>query len=193
MPTWSRCAATSSGSKSKCAPTSCSPAAWPRCPTRPFPRSTRWPRTLVKYPNPVRVEGHTDNQPINTRYYPSNWELSAARAASVVHRFARAGIAPGAALGDRLRRIPPGAAQRHASRAATRIAAWSSSSWRARARRRRPTPPAWRRRQADVDRPRRAPADALAAGAAAHPSHRVNTVTPAARSRPLARNLLLYL
>ena len=50
--------------------------------------------TLVKYPNPVRVEGHTDNQPINTSHYPSNWELSAARAASVVHRFARAGISP---------------------------------------------------------------------------------------------------
>jgi len=48
--------------------------------------------TLVKYPNPVRVEGHTDNRPISTRYYPSNWELSAARAASVVHRFARAGL-----------------------------------------------------------------------------------------------------
>src|SRR4051812_3065076 len=51
--------------------------------------------TLLKYPNPVRVEGHTDNRPINTRYYPSNCELSAARAASVVHRFARAGVAPG--------------------------------------------------------------------------------------------------
>src|SRR5262245_49874591 len=50
--------------------------------------------TLVKYPNPVRVEGHTDNQPINTRHFPSNWELSAARAANVVHRFARAGISP---------------------------------------------------------------------------------------------------
>ena len=50
--------------------------------------------TLVKYPNPVRVEGHTDNRPISTRYYPSNWELSAARAASVVHRFARAGLEP---------------------------------------------------------------------------------------------------
>ncbi len=50
--------------------------------------------TLSKYPNPVRVEGHTDNRPINTRYYPSNWELSAARAASVVHRFARGGLAP---------------------------------------------------------------------------------------------------
>jgi len=50
--------------------------------------------TLQKYPNPVRVEGHTDNRPINSRVYPSNWELSAARAASVVHRFARSGMSP---------------------------------------------------------------------------------------------------
>jgi chemotaxis protein MotB len=50
--------------------------------------------TLAKYPNPVRVEGHTDNQPINTQHFPSNWELSAARAASVVHRFSRHGISP---------------------------------------------------------------------------------------------------
>jgi chemotaxis protein MotB len=49
---------------------------------------------LVKYPNPVRVEGHTDDQPISTSNFPSNWELSAARAANVVHRFARAGISP---------------------------------------------------------------------------------------------------
>ena len=32
----------------------------------------------------VIVEGHTDDLPINTRTYPSNWELSTARAASVV-------------------------------------------------------------------------------------------------------------
>ena len=50
--------------------------------------------TLSKYPNPVRVEGHTDNQPIRNRHFPSNWELSAARAANVVHRFARKGISP---------------------------------------------------------------------------------------------------
>ena len=82
--------------------------------------------TLVKYPNPVRVEGHTDNRPINTRYYPSNWELSAARAASVVHRFARAGISPDAALGDRLRRISSHRAATTRWPAAARIAAWSS-------------------------------------------------------------------
>jgi chemotaxis protein MotB len=50
--------------------------------------------TLAKYPNPVRVEGHTDNRPISTATFPSNWELSAARAASVVHLFARAGVEP---------------------------------------------------------------------------------------------------
>ncbi|HEU4778701.1 MAG TPA: flagellar motor protein MotD [Steroidobacteraceae bacterium] len=50
--------------------------------------------TLAKYPNPVRVEGHTDNRPINTSTFPSNWELSAARAASVVHLFARGGVDP---------------------------------------------------------------------------------------------------
>lgn len=49
--------------------------------------------TLAPFPNPIRVEGHTDNLPINTRAFPSNWELSAARAASVVHLFTRAGLA----------------------------------------------------------------------------------------------------
>ncbi len=48
--------------------------------------------TLVPFPNPMRVEGHTDNRPISTAAFPSNWELSAARAASVVHLFTRRGI-----------------------------------------------------------------------------------------------------
>lgn len=34
--------------------------------------------------NQVRVEGHTDNDPINTMLFPSNWELSSARATNVV-------------------------------------------------------------------------------------------------------------
>lgn len=37
--------------------------------------------------NPVHVEGYTDNVPIETPQFPSNWELSAARAASVVRLF----------------------------------------------------------------------------------------------------------
>lgn len=44
-------------------------------------------------PNPVRVEGYTDDKPISTAHFPSNWELSAARAASVVHLFATEGVA----------------------------------------------------------------------------------------------------
>lgn len=44
--------------------------------------------------NPIQVEGFTDNQPINTPRFPSNWELSAARAASVVHLLDRYGIQP---------------------------------------------------------------------------------------------------
>ena len=39
---------------------------------------------LDNIPNEVRVEGHTDNRPISTAEYPSNWELSAARASSVI-------------------------------------------------------------------------------------------------------------
>ena len=49
---------------------------------------------LRPFPNPIRVEGHTDNRPIRTASFPSNWELSAARAASVVHQFTRQGIDP---------------------------------------------------------------------------------------------------
>lgn len=39
---------------------------------------------LTDVPNHIRVEGHTDNLPINTYRYPSNWELSTNRATSVV-------------------------------------------------------------------------------------------------------------
>ncbi|WP_079530542.1 flagellar motor protein MotS [Halobacillus hunanensis] len=39
---------------------------------------------LAAIPNDVKVEGHTDNRPISTFKYPSNWELSGARAGSVI-------------------------------------------------------------------------------------------------------------
>ena len=51
-------------------------------------------QTLKRLPSHVQVEGHTDNVPIATAAFPSNWELSAARAASVVHFLARSGIEP---------------------------------------------------------------------------------------------------
>ena len=40
----------------------------------------------------IEVEGHTDNMPISTAKYPSNWELSSARASSVVRLFIDQGI-----------------------------------------------------------------------------------------------------
>jgi len=42
----------------------------------------------------IQVEGHTDNVPIVTAEFPSNWELSAGRAATVVRLFAAAGVDP---------------------------------------------------------------------------------------------------
>jgi len=51
--------------------------------------------TILKpFPNPIHVEGFTDNMPINTVEFPSNWELSAGRAATVVHLFTDAGVQP---------------------------------------------------------------------------------------------------
>ncbi|MGB1800894.1 MAG: flagellar motor protein MotD [Gammaproteobacteria bacterium] len=49
---------------------------------------------MSTFNNPIQVEGFTDNQPIKTLSFPSNWELSAARAASVVHLLMRKGIDP---------------------------------------------------------------------------------------------------
>ena len=43
---------------------------------------------------PVTVEGHTDPTPIATPQFPSNWELSGARASSVVRLFIESGVAP---------------------------------------------------------------------------------------------------
>ncbi len=42
---------------------------------------------------PIIVEGHTDNLPINTPQFPSNWELSGVRASSVVRLFIDHGVA----------------------------------------------------------------------------------------------------
>ena len=42
----------------------------------------------------ITVSGHTDNVPIRNGLYRSNWELSAARAATIGHRLLDAGLAP---------------------------------------------------------------------------------------------------
>ena len=58
------------------------------------PVLTKIAEILKPFPNAIRVEGHTDNRPISTSAFPSNWELSAARAANVVQLFTKAGVDP---------------------------------------------------------------------------------------------------
>lgn len=49
-----------------------------------YPLLAKIAESLAEYSNQMRVEGHTDNIPINTRAFPSNWELSTARATNIV-------------------------------------------------------------------------------------------------------------
>lgn len=49
--------------------------------------------TLGRFPNPVRVEGHTDDVPIHNLRFQSNWDLSAARASRVVELLIDKGLA----------------------------------------------------------------------------------------------------
>lgn len=51
-------------------------------------------RVLAQVDNPIQVEGHTDNVPIRSPVFPSNWELSSARAGSVVRLFTEQGVPP---------------------------------------------------------------------------------------------------
>lgn len=49
---------------------------------------------LAPFDNEIEVSGHTDNRPIRTNRFHSNWELSSARAASVVRLLAEDGVDP---------------------------------------------------------------------------------------------------
>jgi chemotaxis protein MotB len=50
-------------------------------------------RVIATTDHGIEVEGYSDNAPISTSQFPSNWELSAARASSVVRLFIEKGVA----------------------------------------------------------------------------------------------------
>jgi chemotaxis protein MotB len=92
--------------------------------------------------HPIAVEGNTDDVPIDTAAFPSNWELSTARASSIVEFFASHGVAPGrmSAIGyarsqaTRRRRAGP---RTGASRSCSNVSTRSPPAPADRARRRR--------------------------------------------------------
>ncbi|MET0125824.1 flagellar motor protein MotD [Pseudomonas caspiana] len=51
-------------------------------------------KIIKPFDNPIHVEGFTDDQPISTAQYPTNWELSSARSASIVRMLAMEGVNP---------------------------------------------------------------------------------------------------
>lgn len=55
--------------------------------TTAYPFLDKVGELLSGMPNMVKVEGHTDNRSISNFRYPSNWELSSARASSVIRYF----------------------------------------------------------------------------------------------------------
>jgi len=48
-------------------------------------------KVLTKIDNPVIIEGHTDSTPIKNAQFPSNWELSTARATNIISYMMRTG------------------------------------------------------------------------------------------------------
>lgn len=61
--------------------------------TQALPALEGLAQVLVPLPNDIEIEGHTDTTPIASARYPSNWELSSARASSVVRLLNNRGVA----------------------------------------------------------------------------------------------------
>jgi len=79
-----------------------------------YPLLLRLGAILKPLPFYINIQGHTDNIPIGSSEYPSNWELSGMRALAV-GRFLIENVAfPGPALDHGLQRVPAGGAQHHA-------------------------------------------------------------------------------
>lgn len=52
-----------------------------------FPLLAEIAKVLAPFDNPLSFEGHTDDKPIRSLLFPSNWELSSTRATNIAHHF----------------------------------------------------------------------------------------------------------
>lgn len=59
-----------------------------------IPILSRLGMILQTVPNPIQIQGYTDNRPIHTAQFPSNWSLSVARAVTVVQLLKVLGVSP---------------------------------------------------------------------------------------------------
>ncbi|HEX9592952.1 MAG TPA: OmpA family protein [bacterium] len=66
---------------------------------RSYPMLNEIGAILLAFPYNITVEGHTDDQPIHTERFPSNWELSTARAISVMRYLSERRGVPAARMG----------------------------------------------------------------------------------------------
>ena len=62
--------------------------------TKAVPVLKKIAEVIRRMPNVINIEGHTDDEPIDTVEFPSNWDLSSARATTVVREFVKNGISP---------------------------------------------------------------------------------------------------
>lgn len=62
--------------------------------TRALPILQQVAQVVSALPNTINVEGYSDNVPINTLKFPSNWDLASARATNVVKELTKQGINP---------------------------------------------------------------------------------------------------